>query len=122
MDATGPSAILSAMSERDRRVAIGYPREPEDVPRLIGAVRVALERHEALLLVRLEPCAEHEHWRGPLVGDNDNLAVRRACSDCRVFDEPYCGSCVGDDGRFQDWPCGEYQAITRELTGEAQGG
>jgi hypothetical protein len=46
MDATGPFSILSAMSERDRRVAIGYPREPEDVPRLIGAVRAALGHHE----------------------------------------------------------------------------
>ncbi len=89
-----------------------------DVPRLLAGVDAVLKRHVQVPAVRLVPCAEHEHWRGPLVGDNDNLAVRRACPRCQVFDEPYCGSCVDDEGCFQDWPCAERRAISRALLGE----
>ena len=39
-----PRAILAEMTERERLVAIGYVRDPQDVPRLLAAVGAALER------------------------------------------------------------------------------
>ena len=38
-----PRVILAEMTERERKVALGHVRDPEDVPRLLAAVRVALK-------------------------------------------------------------------------------
>jgi hypothetical protein len=98
-------------------------RSLADVPRLLAAVEAALAKHKPTPSVRLVPCEAHKRWRGSLVGapdigqefETENLRVRRACPACQVFDEPYCGTCVGGEGRWQDWPCAEYRAITTEL-------
>ena len=87
---------------------------------LLAAVEAVLPRHLSMIAVRLVPCPEHERWRGPLVGDNDNLAVRRACPNCQVFDESYCRNCSDDEGRFQDWPCSEYRAVSAALLGKEE--
>lgn len=94
-----------------------------DAERLLAAVEAVLARHNPVPAVRLVPCQEHKHWRGPLIGvpefgqefETENLRVRRTCPSCQVFDEPYCRSCLNDDGGCQDWPCKEYQAIAAEL-------
>jgi hypothetical protein len=70
-----PAAILSAMAERDRLVAIGYPREPQDVPRLIAALRAALGEHTEAVIEDMRPpkfhycsrCSGHPEWPCPEV-------------------------------------------------------
>lgn len=93
------------------------------VPRLLGALDIAMQQHRPVPSVRLVPCEPHKHWRGSLCGvpefgqefETENLRVRRACPDCEVFDEPYCRACVDDDRTYQDWPCKPYRDITAEL-------
>ena len=108
----------------------GLMESAGDVPRLLKAVEAGLARHKGVPSVRLEPREEHKRWRGALVGlpedgqefETENLRVRRACPACQVFDEPYCGTCVGDEGRWQDWPCAEYRDITTALLREVPDG
>jgi streptomycin 6-kinase len=44
--ADDPRAVLAEMAERERLVAIGYVRDPKDVPRLLAAVEAVLALHK----------------------------------------------------------------------------
>jgi hypothetical protein len=117
------TAALAAMGEKNERWIAHYGFIEElmadssfgDVRKLLVLAAALLDGHSQISSVRLEPCAEHEHWRGPLVGDNDNLAVRLACPACRVFDDSWCCSCVGGDGRYRPWPCQPYKDACEAL-------
>lgn len=97
---------------------------------LLAAADAVVDLHKPTPSVRLEPCERHRHWRGPLVGDPDsgqrfeteNLAERRACPECRVFDFSHCRRCVDDEGSWQVWPCPTYAAIRAALFGEETSG
>ena len=41
--ADDPRVILAEMTDRERKVAIGYVRDPQDVPRLLAAVEAVLK-------------------------------------------------------------------------------
>jgi hypothetical protein len=118
---TGLDAVLARDGRLDPRAMVRMMRDSmADVPRLIAAVEAVLEKHVRKPSIRLIPCSEHKRWRGPLVGDNDNLAVRRACPACQVLDDSWCLQCVKSDGSgdYAAWPCPTVAAIERELTGE----
>ena len=117
-----PVAVARTASAPGDAIAAFITAARSGVPRLLKAVEAVLEKHVRKPSIRLIPCSEHERWRGPLVGDNDNLAVRRACPECQVLDDSWCLQCVKSDGSgtYAAWPCPTVAAITRELTGGAE--
>lgn len=82
-----------------------------DVPRLLAAVEVVLERHQPRMETIRTLCPAHRYVRLNPVG-RDLVDKCPACSTAR---EPVCVTCpCGNDA----WPCAEALAISEALTGK----
>lgn len=110
--ADDPRAILAEMTERERLVAIGYVRDPQDVPRLLAAVSAALALHEPEDEVIYAACAAHV-ITGPAGRDPLRFDKMAGCPDCHRRTVPTCSHCEHVD----EWPCPTYAAILTALTG-----
>ncbi len=75
-----PAAILAAMRERDDRVAMGSPRDPADVPRLLAAVEAAL----ALAGEWDRQAADHAEGLRPSLNDWEGAALSRCAGALRA--------------------------------------
>lgn len=106
--------------------AIKAREQARDVPVLVAAVEAVLEHHKPRQLYGMTVSFKGE----PLCGhgsDYDGDAHFEADDGiwyCR--DKPTVKVCItcadGPDGdSWAEWPCPEYQAITRELTGKGAG-
>ena len=77
-----------------------------DVPRLLAAVDAVLARHVPKTVTVTRLCGAHHRIVIPDCPD----CVKRQVTTCAACD-PFCP----DDNT---WPCADYLAISRELTGE----
>jgi hypothetical protein len=108
----------------------GADLAPDDVtwvvatgaPRLLAALDAALTFHRPYHLYGLldsdpedAPCScGHDPEAGCHFEGDDGEWL---CG-CRI-ERTVCEACSSEpDGEYQDWPCDEYQAIARALTGE----
>jgi hypothetical protein len=97
-----------------------------DLRLCVAALRAALKLHRKTTVYGLsvrefdshEPprvwCGhsyeETENSRHAIAGNGDTLCLDKPEGDV-------CGTCRDESGELVEWPCGEYLAITRELTG-----
>ena len=116
-----PDALTSALDAiRERQKLAGSP-DPfdrygrgdaeirlrlDDVPRLLAAVEAVLARHVPKTVTVTRLCGAHHRIVIPDCPD----CVKRQVTTCAACD-PVCP----DDNT---WPCANYQAISRALTGE----
>lgn len=114
--ADDPLAILAEMAERERLVAIGYVRDPKDVPRLLAVAHAALKHHQPVQLYGLDTACGHDidagDWDQHFEGD-DGLWY---CKDVPTV--TVCSACRGEDGGVVIFPCDEHEDIRAALLGE----
>ena len=94
-----------------------YLQSQQDVPRLLAAVQAALRLHHR----QDRPVRSWDldlrcpiHAAGIAVPSFETI---RDCPDCTYRDRYVCAN---RDCHDEDWPCAEYQAITRELLMRAE--
>ena len=86
--------------------------DASDVPRLLAALDAVLAKHQPAACLTVRPCDEHMIF-APL-GEHLDPDVRRNCAACEYREWQACAECGSDE----EWPCGTYQAISRELLKE----
>jgi hypothetical protein len=121
--ADDPRAVLAEMAERERLVAMGHVRDPQDVPRLLAAVGAALEHHQPVQLHGMVTnysgvpvCGHGQDYDGDQHFEaDDGLWYCKSVSTVVI-----CSGCLGDGGDGVIFPCGEYEAILAALTGKGK--
>lgn len=128
-----PAAILAEIAERERLVAIGYVRDPKDVPRLLAVAHAALKLHGSVPWYCAASDCEHPEPEDELSGEHDDWYDNHppGAGDigliCRLTQvDSFCPECTrlmydteepeGDD--FVSAPCDTRSAVLAALTGE----
>ena len=85
----------------------GEPWPVEDGTRLLAAVDAVLTRHVPKTVTVTHLCGAHHR------------VVIPDCADCTTSEQTTCAGCDPVCPDDNNWPCADYLAISRELTGGA---